>query len=191
MSLLFVALIGCIPFAFHSLDKKAIRIAVVFRHLLTLVFALADLLWTPMANRERFLWERLGTAFPYLFRPPERRSHGYFEGNMQILYVRRAMQVTSLTTDCYTILTLSQMYLSWNSCNVKHSFALAGLFLLYQYRCHDTTVQPQIWLLINLHPTDIFTIRCLPTGVQTDPRRIFSLPLCNRWDFGENELTTS
>jgi hypothetical protein len=52
----------------------------------------------------------LRTAFPHLIRPPERRSHGYFEGNMQILRVCRAMQVVSLTTDYPTIPILSQMY---------------------------------------------------------------------------------
>jgi hypothetical protein len=52
----------------------------------------------------------MGTAFPYLFRPPERRSHGYFEGNVQIPRVRPAMQVMSLTTDYPTIPTISQTY---------------------------------------------------------------------------------
>jgi hypothetical protein len=60
-------------------------------------------------TRERFLWERLGTAFPYLFWPPERRSHCYFEGNVEILCVRREVQVTTVYP---TIPTLSQAYLS-------------------------------------------------------------------------------
>jgi hypothetical protein len=51
----------------------------------------------------------MGTAFPYLFWPLERRSHGYFEGNVQILCVRRALQM-SLTTDYPTIPTLSHTY---------------------------------------------------------------------------------
>ena len=45
------------------------------------------------------------SAFPYLFWPPERRSHYYFEGNVEILCVRREVQVTTVYP---TIPTLSQ-----------------------------------------------------------------------------------
>ena len=46
-------------------------------------------------------------------------------------------------------------------------------------------VKSLTWDSLNLHPTNTFNIRCSPTGVQTDPRTIFSLPFCNCWDLGE------
>ena len=71
--------------------------------------------YTPPTRYKKYYY-RIGRAqgtfplsFPYLFWPPERRSHGYFEGNVQILCVRRAVQVTTVYP---TIPTLSQTYLS-------------------------------------------------------------------------------